>query len=148
MPETTEKQSPLFKNAGKMLDMIDNAILGIVACGTVAVAVALLFDLVLDVYKEEKHSFTHLLGELMFVLIIMELFRQVVRQICRQPFSLQPFMTIGVIACIRGLLITQMKIGAGELDWIVGSLETLAFALTVLLLIASSYWYHKIQNPV
>lgn len=131
------------KRIGKMLDMVDNVILGVVAFGTVAVAIALLFDLALDVINKDKHSFTHLLGELMFVLIIMELFRQVVRQIFRLPFSLQPFMTIGVIACVRGLLIVQMKLGSGEIEWVAGTLETLAFALTILLLTASSYLFHK-----
>lgn len=136
------------KRVGRMLDTVDNVILAMVACGTIAVAIALLFDLGLDVIYKEKHSFTHLLGELMFVLIVMELFRQVVRQIFRLPFSLQPFMTIGVIACVRGLLIVQMKLGAGEIEWVAGTLETLAFALTIVLLAASSYLYHKIQRPV
>lgn len=146
--EDTVKQGVAAKRIGKMLDMVDNTILGVVACGTVAVAIALMFDLGFDVIRKEKHSFTHLLGELMFVLIIMELFRQVVRQIFRLPFSLQPFMTIGVIACIRGMLIVQMKLGTGEIEWVAGTLETLAFALTILLLAASSYLYHKIQKPV
>jgi len=39
-----------------------------------------------------------------------------------------------------------MKMGAGEIEWIAGTLETLAFALTILLLAASSYLYYKTQK--
>lgn len=145
MTETVRNQGVVAKRASRMLELLDNLILGAVAFGTVAIAVTLLHDLVLDVIKEEKHSFTHLLGELLFVLIIMELFRQVLRQITRQPFSLQPFMTIGVIACIRAILLFQMKLGSGEVEWVSGVLIISVSALTVLLLMAASYLYHKIQ---
>lgn len=143
MTEHAQKQDMVAKRTSKMLDLLDNLIMGAVALGTVAIAVALLFDLALDVIKQEKHTFTHLLGELLFVLIVMELFRQVVRQINRQPFSLQPFMTIGVIVCVRAILLIQMKLGTGEIEWVAGSLVIGVSALTVLLLTASSYLYHK-----
>lgn len=143
MTEHAQKQDMVAKRTSKMLDLLDNLIMGAVALGTVAIAVALLFDLALDVIKQEKHTFTHLLGELLFVLIVMELFRQVVRQINRQPFSLKPFMTIGVIVCVRAILLIQMKLGTGEIEWVAGSLVIGVSALTVLLLTASSYLYHK-----
>jgi uncharacterized membrane protein (DUF373 family) len=147
MTEPEQKQSLVAMRASRILGLLDNVILGAVAFGTVATAVILLHDLALDVIRQEKHHFTHLLGEVMFVVIVMELFRQVLRQIMRQPFSLQPFMTIGVIVCIRAILLTQMKLGSDEIEWVEGTVLTGVSALTVLLLMASSYLYHKIKEP-
>jgi len=79
----------------------------------------------------------------MFVLIIMELFRQVLRQINREPFSLNPFLTIAVIASVRGLLIIQMKIGTGEFDWNVGAIGIMACSLTVLFTMISFFLYNR-----
>jgi uncharacterized membrane protein (DUF373 family) len=79
----------------------------------------------------------------MFVLIIMELFRQVLRRIIHEPFSLSPFLTISVIASVRGLLIIHMKIGTKEIDWNVGVLGIMACALTVLFMMLSPFLYNK-----
>lgn len=82
----------------------------------------------------------------MFVLIIMELFRQVMRQINREPLSLNPFIAIGVIASIRGLLILQMKVGVGEVDWNTGEMGIIMYAATVLVLMMAFYLYNKSRS--
>jgi uncharacterized membrane protein (DUF373 family) len=120
--EIVEKKSRGFKFVNLAIEIGDDVILGIVALGTVGLALVLLIDVTLDFAREAQHNYPYLLSQLMFVLIIMELFRQVLRQINHEPFSLNPFLTIAVIASVRGLLIIQMKIGTGEFDWNVGAI--------------------------
>lgn len=142
MTEATRKS--LSGHINGLLGLVDNLVLGAVALGTMGIVGALLADMVMDILRDDTLSLMHLLGEMMFVLIVMELFRQIVRQISRHAFSLKPFMAIGVIASIRGLLMLQMKLGSGEIDWVAGSVGILALAATVLVLLAAYYLYQKL----
>lgn len=141
--EIIEKRSKTSKFVNLAIAIGDDVILGVVALGTVALAVVLLFDVTLEFAHEAQHNYPYVLSELMFVLIIMELFRQVLRQINHEPFSLNPFLTIAVIGSVRGLLIIQMKIGTKELDWNVGAIGIMACSLTVLFIMISFYLYNR-----
>jgi len=138
-------RSNLARQFGALLNLMDKLILVAVAAGTIAIAFSLLADLAMDVVRDEQHGLVHLLGELMFVLIVMELFRQVVSQLRKQAFSLKPILAIGVLASIRGLLILQMKLGNREIDWVEGSLGVLGFALAALSLLCAHYLYLRIR---
>src|ERR1035437_4765399 len=96
--EIVEKKTRAFKFVNLAIEIGDDVILGIVALGTVGLALVLLIDVTLDFGREAQHNYPYVLSQLMFVLIIMELFRQVLRQINHEPFSLNPFLTIAVIA--------------------------------------------------
>ena len=141
--EIVEKKSRGIKFVNLAIEIGDDVILGIVALGTVGLALVLLIDVTLDFAREAQHNYPYLLSQLMFVLIIMELFRQVLRQINHEPFSLNPFLTIAVIASVRGLLIIQMKIGTGEFDWNVGAIGIMACSLTVLFTMISFFLYNR-----
>ena len=132
-----------FKYVNLAMEIADDVILGIVALGIVGLAVVLLIDAISEFAREAQHNYPYVLSELMFVLIIMELFRQVLRQIIHEPFSLSPFLTISVIASVRGLLIIHMKIGTKEIDWNIGVLGIMACALTVLFMMLSLFLYNK-----
>ena len=101
---------------GQWLEYIDDIILVLVALGIMTLAIILLIESFSDFYYFESHSIPHIISELMFVLILMELFRQVVRQLKRHSFSLSPFFFIGVIASIRGILLVQMRLAIGGGD--------------------------------
>jgi len=139
--EIVEKKTRAFRFVNLAIEIGDDVILGIVALGTVGLALVLLIDVTLDFGREAQHNYPYVLSQLMFVLIIMELFRQVLRQINHEPFSLNPFLTIAVIASVRGLLIIQMKIGTGEFDWNVGAIGIMACSLTVLFTMISFFLY-------
>ncbi len=145
--EIIEKRTRAFKFVNLAVEIADTVILGIVALGTISVAVVLLAGVALEFSREAQHNYPYVLSELMFVLIIMELFRQVVRQVNREAFSLNPFFTIAVIASVRGLLIIQMKIGTKELDWNVGAVGIIACSLAVLLTMVSFYLYNRSKTP-
>lgn len=149
MPETKpelQRQSALIGRLNKAFVLIDDAILVLVAIGIIAVAILLLIEAASDFIDLSKHSVSHIVSDLMFVLIIMELFRQVLRQINRHTFSLNPFIYIGVIASIRGILLTQMKLGLGEAEWQSGVVQLLIHAVIVLVLVLSLSLYLKCQK--
>jgi len=146
-------QSPKMSQAiiyiNRSLTLIDDAVLVVVGVGIIAVAVLLMLEAVSDFIFYTQHSISHIISDLMFVLIVMELFRQVMRQLSRHTFSLNPFIYIGVIASIRGLLLTQMKIGMGEEDWQGGVVKLAVQAGIVLILVICLYFYSrsKPENP-
>lgn len=143
-----EQQTPATKNpaiiaANRLLTIIDDVILILVGLGIVAVAGLLMLEAVTDFVFYNQHSISHIISDLMFVLIVMELFRQVMRQLNRHTFSLNPFIFIGVIASIRGILLTQMKIGMGEEGWEGGVIKLGIHAIIVLVLVISMFFYSK-----
>ncbi|MEK6791621.1 MAG: phosphate-starvation-inducible PsiE family protein [Deltaproteobacteria bacterium] len=145
-PQSQSDQSALLGWINKAFVIIDDVILLLVAIGIIAVAILLLIEAATDFIDFSKHSISHIVSDLMFVLIIMELFRQVLRQINRHTFSLNPFIYIGVIASIRGILLTQMKLGLGEAEWQSGVLQLLVHAAIVLVLVISLSVYLKRQK--
>ncbi len=135
------RQALKFLNS--VLDFVDDVILVLAAIGIMAVAGLLMYEAVSDFIYFTEHSISHIISDLMFVLIIMELFRQVMRQLNRHTFTLNPFIYIGVIASIRGLLLTQMKLGLGEAEWRSGVVQMLIHAGVVIVLIVSLFFYSK-----
>jgi len=143
----TSQLSPegsVFKSyINTFLNVVDDLILFLVAIGIIGVAGLLMLEGISDFILQDRHSISHIISDLMFVLIIMELFRQVMRQINRHPFSLNPFIYIGIIASVRGILLTQMKLGMGEEPWEAGVMQLSVHAGIVLLLVLSLYFYSK-----
>ena len=91
MAEDSIEKPRRFKYVNLAMEIADDVILGIVALGIVGLAVVLLIDAISEFAREAQHNYPYVLSEVMFVLIIMELFRQVLRQIIHEPFSLSPF---------------------------------------------------------
>lgn len=149
MTEETQQANKAVTNfVNKLLTVVDDIILFMVAFGIIVVAGLLMLEAVSDFISFTQHSISHIISDLMFVLIIMELFRQVMRQINRHPFTLNPFIYIGVIASIRGILLTQMKLGMGETEWTGGVIQLGVHALIVLILVISLVFYTKYKGDV
>jgi uncharacterized membrane protein (DUF373 family) len=129
-----------------LFGVLDDIILVIVAFAIIALAAILLYEAASDFFFLSAHSIPHITSELMFVLIIMELFRQVLRQLNRHQFSLNPFLFIGFIASIRGILLSQMGLSMGELKWEEGVTQLIVHALIVLILVTSYYFYAKVET--
>jgi len=145
MNETPDRTllTPLINKA---LSLVDDLILIIVAAGIIAVACLLMVEAAREFTQYSEHSISHIISDLLFVLILMELFRQVMRQIHRHAFSLNPFIFIGVIASIRGMLLTQMKLGMGETEWSGAVVQLGVHAVIVLVLVAALFLYSKCQT--
>ncbi len=135
----------LIPSINKVLPLIDDIILLAVAAGIIGVAILLMLEAATDLIYYTQHSISQIISDLLFVLIIMELFRQVMRQINRYSFSLNPFIFIGVIASIRGMLLTQMKLGMGETEWVGAVVQLGVHAVIVLVLVVALFFYSKCQ---
>src|SRR3990167_169256 len=141
-PESA-KESYFISRINHWLVYLDDIILIMVAIGIIGVAILLAVEAVTDFIFYTAHSISHIISDLMFVLIIMELFRQVLRQLNRHIFTLNPFLYIGVIASIRGLLLTQMKIGMGEAEWESGVIQLVVHSVIVLILVICLFFYTR-----
>lgn len=141
-----EERGKVVYYFNRLMGYLDGFILVSVALGTISLAILMLIDLLLDYINKEGHSIPHYVSELMFILIILELFRQVIRQINHETFSLNPFIYIGVIASVRGIIIMQMRIALGETELIMGVATILAHGIIVLILFSCYYLYTKINN--
>jgi len=126
--------------------LFDHVVLLLVSIGILYVTFLLLWDIGLDFFEHENHTIPHYISELMFVLIAMELFRQTIRQLNSEPFSLNPLIFIGVIASVRGILITQMKLTTHEIDFKEGVTVLVVYALIVLILIFCYYLISKVTK--
>src|SRR3989337_3361815 len=135
----------LSRFLGQWLEYIDDIILVLVALGIMTLAIILLVESVSDFYYFESHSIPHIISELMFVLILMELFRQVVRQLKRHTFSLRPFFCIGVIASIRGILLVQMKLAMGGGDVYIDLAQIGVYAVVVFIMAISYFFSSQVE---
>jgi uncharacterized membrane protein (DUF373 family) len=144
MKDEEQGKSGFFKILNSIFSITDNAILIFVAFAIIYLAGQLLFDAVYDaIVLWTSHTIPHLLSELMFVLIMMELFRQVWRQINKEAFSLNPFLYISFIATVRGLLLTQMSISMGDVEWSEGTIQISVYASILLVLVVCHFLYNK-----
>lgn len=148
MNNEPEKIGKLIGYFNKATGLLDSLILVSVAIGTIGLAIVMVIDLAMDFIYKEEHSIPHYVSEFMFILIIVELFRQVIRLINREPLSLNPFIFIGVISSIRGVIIMQMKMAIGEVEVRDGMITILANGFLILILFVCYYLYAKINNAV
>ena len=147
-PQEPTPQSKTIERINRLFLSIDDVILLFVIVGIVILAVKVLKDAFRDLLGLEAHAVTvaHTISDLMFVLIIMELSRQVIRHLRREPFSLNPFLFIGVIASIRGILLVQMGLALGEMEWEKGVMQLVVYATIVLILVLCYYLTTKTEK--
>jgi uncharacterized membrane protein (DUF373 family) len=132
----------ILRYLNRFLSILDRVVLVIVAFGILGIAIAHLHEAITDsIFFWTTHSIPHIISELMFTLILMELFRQVLRQINKQPFDLNPFLYIGFIASIRGLLLSQMGLALGDIEWEKGMMQVIV-NVGVLFLLVVCYFIH------
>ncbi|MBI4938193.1 MAG: phosphate-starvation-inducible PsiE family protein [Nitrosomonadales bacterium] len=125
---------------------VDYLVLTLTALGLIAVAVLVLVEAFSEFLALQKYSISHIVNNLMFVLIIMELFRQVFGQLSRHQFSLNPFLFIGIIASVRGILITQMKVAEREVALWDGLAQIAIYGVVVFIMVLCYYLSLKAEK--
>ena len=150
MENAKQKTAPVRQFIGTALSIGYDSVIILVACGVFGAALILLYDIVTDFryLGAPDHTFSHLISDLMLTLIIMALLNQVVHLIRNQPFTLLPFIAIGLIASIRGFLIAQIKVGLGEIEWAAGLIQLGSYAVMVIAMATCFYIFSKgIKEP-
>lgn len=144
MKNGEETKSVFLRTINYIFGLADNIILTFVAVAIFCLAAQLLYDATYDaLLLWTQHTIPHLLSEILFALIIMELFRQVWKQLNKEAFSLNPFLFIGFIASIRGLLLTQMAISMGDVEWSQGTIQIAVHAGILLVLVVCHLLYNR-----
>jgi uncharacterized membrane protein (DUF373 family) len=145
MQKAEQKTASVKQVIGTALSMGYDSIIILVACGIFGAALILLYDIVTDFryLGAPDHTFSHLISDLMLTLIIMALLNQVNHLIKDQPFTLLPFIAIGLIASVRGFLIAQIKVGLGEIEWGAGLIQLGSYAVMTIAMATCFYIFSR-----
>lgn len=138
-----------MKRIRRLFFLIDDAIYIIVALLLISAASVFLYESFQKLVSLKPHSILEMIGDLLFVLLIMEILWDVLRYLKRQAFTLKPFIYVGIIASIRGIILTEAKIGLEPLEGF-GLFQQLIkigiFSLIILILTICLYLLGKIPQ--
>lgn len=145
MENTEQKTVPVRQFISNALSIGYDGVIILVACGVFGAALILLYDIVTDfIYLgSPNHTFSHLISDLMLTLIIMALLNQVIHLIRSQPFTLLPFIAIGLIASVRGFLVAQIKVGLGETEWAAGLIQLGSYSVMIIAMATCYYFFSE-----
>lgn len=91
------------------LALAEDVLYAAVALVLIGIAVALLYETLHDLFTHDHYSFVRRIGDaingVLFVVIILEIFRTVLAHLQGGGFQLVPFLIIGVISAVRHLLL-------------------------------------------
>ena len=93
----------------RLLLAADDVIHFAVAAVLVASAATVLVRTLPNLLRPGMDAILHLLNDVLFVLIVMELLWPVVRFLKREPFSLSPFLYVGIMSSTRRLLLIEAE---------------------------------------
>jgi len=109
------------------------ALLLLVACGFI------LFYAFLNILEPSPSSIIALVNDVLLALIILELLWTVIRFLKKQQFSLGPFLSIGIIAAIRRILLIEAKTSLME-HTPVEKLYEIGLGAVVIIILMSAYY--------
>ena len=107
-----EKKKPYFLNV-KLLrflligidDLIHFAVAMVLAvCGGL-----ILVQTIPNLLHPDIKTLLHVLNDVLLILIVIELMWPIIRFLKREPFTLNPFLYIGIISCIRRILLIEAE---------------------------------------
>lgn len=93
----------------RVLIAADDVIHFAVAAVLIASAAVVLVRALPNLFDPGMDAVLHLLHDVLFVLIVMELLWPVVRFLKREPFSLSPFLYVGIMSSTRRLLLVEAE---------------------------------------
>ncbi len=129
----------LISRIRKILIYADDAVHVFVALALLLSAVFMLIFTATDFAAVNVSSILLIINDILFVLIIMELFWTVIRYLKRQEFSLKPFLGIGIISSLRRILMLEAQMSMnGHSDYY--SLEELGVSAAIVLVLVFSYY--------
>lgn len=100
------------------LSLAEDVLYAAVALVLVGVAVALLYHTIEEVFTAEHLSFVRRINDavngVLFVVIVLEIFRTVLAHLEGGGFQLVPFLVIGVISAVRHILLVGTEALEGQ----------------------------------
>ncbi len=138
-----------MKRIRKIFFLTDDIIHISVAFLLVFAAVIFLYQAAIKLFCIDTTSILEMIGDLLFVLLIMEILWDVLRYLKRLPFTLRPFIFVGIISSIRGMVLVESKMGLEHLqgfELLQQLVKIGVFAIIVLVLIFCLYLLGKTQT--
>jgi uncharacterized membrane protein (DUF373 family) len=86
----------------------------IIALSLIISAVFFLFSAFTNLKSIDSSSISHLINEILFVLIIMEIFVTVLTYLREHRVTFQPFLVVGIIASVRKILTIEAHLSVAE----------------------------------
>ncbi|MBI5180051.1 MAG: phosphate-starvation-inducible PsiE family protein [Nitrospirae bacterium] len=99
----------------RWLLIMDDIVHVIVAIALLGAAIMMILYTILNLRSLELQSILMVINDVLLVLIIMEVLWTVLRYLKRQKFSLNPFLSIGIISSIRRILVIGAQMSIGEM---------------------------------
>ncbi len=93
----------------QFLILADDLMHFLVALTLLMVAAFILLRAMGNFLHPDTANLLHILNDVLLVLIVMELMWPIVRFLKREPFTLNPFLYIGMISCIRRILLLEAE---------------------------------------
>lgn len=93
----------------QLLIGVDDLIHFAVAMVLAVCAVLILVRTIPNFLHPDLKTLLHVLNDVLLVLIVVELMWPIVRFLKREPFTLNPFLYIGIISCIRRMLLIEAE---------------------------------------
>ena len=99
----------------KLFILVDDIVHIIVAMLLVGAAFLLLYEAGLELREAtNKQAAFQMISDLLFVLVIMEFLWSIITYLKRLPFSIKPFLYVGIISSIRGMVVVEAKLATGS----------------------------------
>jgi len=134
-----------MKGIRKIFLLIDDIIHIIIALLLVFAAFIFLYQGFIKAFCIETTSILEMIGDLLFVLLIMELLWDVLRYLKRKAFTIKPFIFVGIIASIRGMVLVEAKMSLGilETELVLQLAKIGVFAIIIFILVLCLYFLGK-----
>lgn len=131
-----------MKKIRKAFFLIDDIVYISVAILLILAGIFFLYEALIKLLSLKTTSILEMIGDILFVLIIMEILWDVLRYLKRQAFTLKPFIYVGIISSIRGMILVEAKMslgGIGEIKLFHNLAKIGIFAGIILILILCLY---------
>lgn len=86
----------------------------VIALALIVSAISFLFSAFTNLNAINSESISHLINEILFVLIIMEIFVTVLTYLSEHRVTFQPFLVVGIIASVRKILTIEAHLSVAE----------------------------------
>ncbi|MEW6103768.1 MAG: phosphate-starvation-inducible PsiE family protein [bacterium] len=135
-----------MKRIRRIFLLIDDIVHISVAFILVFAAFAFLYQAFIKAFSLNITSILEMVGDALFVLLIMEILWDVLRYFKKLPFTLKPFIFVGIISSIRGMVLVEakMSIGFEEIPLSYQLAKIGVFALVIFILCLCLYLLGKI----
>ncbi|MEW6481735.1 MAG: phosphate-starvation-inducible PsiE family protein [bacterium] len=137
-----------MKTIRRIFILIDNIVHISVAFLLVFAAFAFLYQAFTKAFFPDTQSIVEMIGDTLFILLIMEILWDVLRYFKKLPFTLRPFIFVGIISSIRGMVLVEakMSIGFEKISLFHQLAKIGVFALVIFILCLCLYLLGKIPS--